>query len=192
MWKLPGSENRLSLTTLPSHPRIVSREVYVKLDSLDKRIIAQLQGDLPLVSRPFAGLAAELGLTEAEVVERIRRLAERGVMRRFGATLRHQKSGFASNVMVAWKVPEEMMEEVGRKLASFRNVSHCYWRIPCEGFGFNLYSMLHGTSETECRSLVEEMAEAVGPLEHQLLFSQEELKKTSMRYFDREGEVHGG
>ena len=155
----------------------------MSIDDLDKRIIARLQGDIPLVSRPFAPMAEELGVSEAEVVRRIRRLSEEKVMRRFGATLRHQKSGFAANVMVAWRVPEERVNEVGDKLSSFRRVSHCYQRELCGDFPYNLYSMVHGKSEEEIRTLVEEMSAAVGLKDYALLFSRQELKKTSMRYF---------
>ncbi|MBI4799353.1 MAG: Lrp/AsnC family transcriptional regulator [Desulfarculus sp.] len=155
----------------------------MSLDALDKRIIARLQGDLPLEPRPFAALAAELGLSEAQVVERVARLERDKIMRRFGATLRHQQSGFPANVMVAWRVPEERVDEVGEKLASFRRVSHCYWRRACADFPYNVFSMVHGKSEDECRELVEEMAQAVGGIEHELLFSVEELKKTSMQYY---------
>jgi DNA-binding Lrp family transcriptional regulator len=155
----------------------------VNIDAIDKRIISRLQGDLPLEPRPFAGLAAELGLSEAQVVERIARLKQGKIMRRFGATLRHQQSGFPANVMVAWRVAEDQVDEVGRKLASFRRVSHCYWRTPCPDFPYNVFSMVHGKSEAECRELVAEMAGAVGGVEHELLFSVEELKKTSMQYY---------
>ncbi len=164
----------------------------MQLDATDRKIIARLQGDLPLVSRPFAAMAQELGLSEAEVVERIQSLADAKVMRRFGATLRHQRSGFASNVMVAWRVPAERAPEVGRLLASFRNVSHCYWREPCDDFPYNLFSMVHGRDEQECRAVVAEMAAQAHADAHDLLFSLEELKKTSMRYFDREGGIHEG
>lgn len=154
------------------------------IDETDKRIISHLQGDLPLVSRPFAGLARELDISEAQVVERIRRLADGGVMRRFGATLRHQRSGFAANVMVVWRAPEERAHELGEKLSSFRWVSHCYLRETCGEFPYNLYTMVHGRSEDECRRQVEEMAKASGLAEYDLLFSREELKKTSMQYYN--------
>ncbi len=152
-------------------------------DELDQRIIAKLQGDLPLVSEPFAQLAQELGLTQDQVVERIQALAESGMMRRFGATLRHQQSGFSANVMVAWRVEEERMAEVGGKIASFRQVSHCYWRPAKEGFPYNLYSMVHGRSEQECRQVVAEMASQTGVEDYEMLFSIRELKKTSMQYY---------
>ena len=153
------------------------------IDQIDKRIIAFVQGDLPLISRPFAKLAGELGISEAEVVDRLQAMADTGVMRRFGATLRHQKTGFRANVMVAWRVPEADCDRVGERLASFRRVSHCYHRETCDGFDFNLFSMVHGRSEEEVRQLVEEMAATVGTDDYMLLFSREELKKTSMRYY---------
>ncbi len=163
----------------------------MNIDEIDKKLIARLQADLPLVPRPFARLAEEVGICEAEAVARTRRLAESGIMRRFGATLRHQRSGFPSNVMVAWKIAPERIREVGRRLARFRHVTHCYWRRPCEQFPYNLFTMVHGHSEEHCRQLVAEMAEAIGGAEHQLLFSLEELKKSSMRYFDHDGGIHG-
>lgn len=153
------------------------------IDNLDKRIIAFVQGDLPLTPRPFAELAQELGISQAEVVDRLQAMAASGVMRRFGATLRHQKSGFGANVMVAWRVPEGDCDRVGERLASFRRVSHCYHRKICDGFEYNLFSMVHGRSEEEVRGLVEEMAAAVALDDYALLFSREELKKTSMRYY---------
>lgn len=157
----------------------------MSIDAIDKRIIARLQGDLPLVPRPFAPLAAELGIAEAEVVARIGRLKDDRVMRRFGATLRHQQSGFPANVMVAWRVAETRIDAVGEILASFRNVSHCYWRRPCEGFAYNVFSMVHGASQDECRRIVAEMAAQaqMDPADFELLFSVEELKKTSMQYY---------
>lgn len=154
------------------------------IDELDKKIIAHIQGDLELTPRPFAGLAAELGISEAQVAARIQRLADEKIMRRFGATLRHQKSGFPANVMVAWRVPEDEVQRAGEILSSFRRVSHCYHRETCGGFTYNLYSMVHGKSEQECRELAVEMSKATGIDDYELLFSRQELKKTSMRYFD--------
>jgi len=157
-----------------------------KIDHIDQAIIRSISGDLPLESAPFAPLAQELGITEKEVVARIRSLADDGVMRRFGATLRHQQSGFPANVMIAWRAPEDRIDELGETLAGFRRVSHCYHRTPCEDFPFNLFSMVHGVSQEECAELAREMAEAVGLEDYDLLYSLQELKKTSMRYFTEE------
>ena len=154
------------------------------IDDLDKKIIARLQGDLPLTSRPFADMAGELGISQSRVVERIKRLADKGAMRRFGATLRHQRSGFPANVMVAWRVEPKDADRVGERLSAQRRVTHCYLRKTNGNFPYNLFSMVHGKDEDECRRLVEEMSKAVGIDDYELLFSTKELKKTSMRYYE--------
>ena len=105
------------------------------------------------------------------------------MIRRFGATLRHQKSGFAANAMTAWQVDEARIEAVGEIMASFRAVSHCYRRDPADGWPYNLYTMIHGKSEEDCRETARQMSAASGVETYQLLFSRRELKKISMTYF---------
>ena len=80
---------------------------------------------------------------------RVKALKEKGVIRRFGATLYHQEAGFGANAMVAWVVPEERIEEVGRIMSEFREVTHCYQRAPQGDWKYNLYTMVHGDSGEE-------------------------------------------
>ena len=80
------------------------------IDERDKSIIGLIQGDLPLEKRPFEKMAEGLEMTEKEFLERVRALKKRGIIRRFGATLRHQEAGFSSNAMVAWIVPDDRIE----------------------------------------------------------------------------------
>ena len=75
---------------------------------LEKQIIASIQGDMPIVERPYLAIAERLGVTEDEVLETLRALDRRGVIRRFGATLRHQKSGFRANAMVAYPIDRNL------------------------------------------------------------------------------------
>jgi DNA-binding Lrp family transcriptional regulator len=153
------------------------------IDPLDKKVIQLVQGDLPLHPRPFALLAEQLGIPEHELIARIQSLKEKGVIRRFGATLRHQEAGFSSNAMVAWNVPEERVKEVGKTLAAFREVTHCYQRSGSERWPYNLYTMIHGDDREECHGIARRMSEEVGVEAYVLLFSEKEFKKTSMQYF---------
>lgn len=153
------------------------------LTELEKKIIASIQGDIPIVSRPYQVLAEAIGIDEKTFIAVLTRLTKRGVIRRFGATLRHQKSGFQANAMTAWQVDEDRIEKVGKIMASFRAVSHCYRRDPAEGWPYNLYTMIHGKNEEDCRNTARKMAEQSGVDTYQLLFSRQELKKTSMTYF---------
>ncbi len=154
------------------------------LTELEKKIIAALQGDIPLVERPFALLAASLDISERKFIEIVRQLDERGIMRRFGATIKHQKSGFKANAMVAWKVDEKKAMDIGKIMASFDEVTHCYRRNPAETWPYNLYTMVHASNEDECHAIAKEISLATGVNEYSLLFSRKELKKTSMEYFD--------
>lgn len=156
----------------------------MKLTETDKRIIYHLQGDLPVTERPFRWLADKIGLTEEAILGRIRALKEGGVIRRFGATLRHQQSGYPANVMVAWRVDEAEVEEIGSMLAGFRLVSHCYQRRTTPRWSYNLYTMVHGQSREDCAATVADMSAETGVDDYQLLYSRRELKKTSMRYFE--------
>ena len=153
------------------------------IDELDKKIIGLLQKDLPLDPRPFAVMADQIGITEDKFVERVRVMINKGIIRRFGATLYHQEAGFSSNAMVAWAVPDEKIEETGRAMAEFREVTHCYQRRPQKDWEYNLYTMIHGDNRDECYEIARRMSGDTGIKEYVLLFSVKEFKKTSMRYF---------
>lgn len=151
----------------------------------DADIMAQLQGTLPMTLTPFADIGARLGLSEEEVIARVRDYGEKKYYRRFGATLRHQKAGFRANGMGIWSVPDQAMrKEIGEKLASFTEVSHAYERPSFEGWPYHLFTMIHGQTEQEVRDIAKRMSEAVGIDDYDVLFSIREFKKTSMQYFD--------
>ncbi len=151
---------------------------------LEKKIIALLQTDIPVVQRPFKEMAEKIGITEEQFLTVLNDLNDRGMIRRFGATLKHQKSGFKANAMVAWNVPEDQVEKTGAIMAGFQEITHCYRRNPAPGWKYNLYTMVHATSEEECYEIVRQISDAVGQDDYELLFSKKELKKTSMKYFE--------
>lgn len=156
----------------------------VMLTDVEKKIIALLQTDIPVVKRPFKVMAEQIGITEDEFLSVLKSLDDRKMIRRFGATLKHQKSGFKANAMVAWMVDEDKVEETGKIMATFQEITHCYRRNPAPGWRYNLYTMVHATSEDECHAIVKRISKAVGQTDYELLFSRKELKKTSMKYFE--------
>ena len=153
------------------------------LTDLEKKIIAAVQEDMAITERPYLDISERLGISEETLLETLQSLCDRGIIRRFGATLRHQKTGFTANAMVAWQVDEERVEEVGNMMASFKQVSHCYRRNPTNGWPFNLYTMIHANDEESCRHTARNMSQQAGVENYSLLFSRKELKKTSMVYF---------
>jgi siroheme decarboxylase len=158
------------------------------LTDLEKKVIASIQQDLPITERPYLDIARRIGVPEDALLATLRRLGDRGIIRRFGATLRHQRTGYKANAMGAWKVDESRIDEIGETLASFRQVSHCYRRNPTSQWPYNLYTMIHADDEAACRETARQMAKAAGVDDYALLFSREELKKTSMVYFATDDE----
>jgi DNA-binding Lrp family transcriptional regulator len=153
------------------------------LSPVEKAVVHALSGDLPLSPRPFAEIASKVGLAEAEVIGMVRDFAARGYIRRFGAVLVHQRSGFRANAMLVWRFREAEVAEAGRKLASLPYVSHCYQRSEAPGWPYNLYTMIHAASRSELLAMAEEMAGLTGGEDWTVLESVKELKKDSVRYF---------
>jgi DNA-binding Lrp family transcriptional regulator len=155
----------------------------IQLTADDKKLIRQIQGDLPITPTPFEPLARQLALQEKEFLKRIHHLIRRGTIRRFGAILRHQKAGYQGNAMAVWRVPEDQIPRISHAMVSFPAVSHCYLRPSLPQWPYNLYAMVHGRSEKDCRLAVQKISKATGLKDYRLLFSKREHKKSSMRYF---------
>ena len=97
--------------------RALAVETPATLDIIDRRLIVETQGGLPLVSRPYHVLAERLGMAPAEVMARMQRMLESGVIRRLGAVPNHYRLGYQANGMSVWDVPDEKIRELGRKSA---------------------------------------------------------------------------
>lgn len=153
------------------------------LSPIEQEITRKLQEDFPLVPEPFRAIAEELGIPEKCLLSKIQALFNQGAMRRLGAVLHHRRAGYTANAMVVWNVPEERIEDVGKKMASFPQVSHCYQRAVVSGWPYTLYTMLHAKTEEECKTIAAAISQDVQISTYELLFSTVEIKKTSMKYF---------
>jgi DNA-binding Lrp family transcriptional regulator len=160
------------------------------LTKLEKRIIASIQDDIAITERPYLEIAKNLGISQEALLKKLKDLCNRGIIRRFGATIRHQKSGFEANAMAAWEVDEDRIDKVGKILASFSQVSHCYRRNPTDNWSYNLYTMIHSKDEKSCWEIVRKMSDKASVETYILLFSRKELKKTSMKYFPNDNNPH--
>ena len=158
------------------------------LSKLEKKIIAFLQDDIATTERPYLEISKQLNISEETLLKKLKDLYSRGIIRRFGATIRHQKSGFAANAMVAWQVDEDRIDAAGKKMASTKAVTHCYRRNPTHDWPYNLYTMIHAKNEKSCWEIARKLAKKASVDTYTLLFSRKELKKTSMKYFPAEND----
>jgi len=156
----------------------------IKMKARHYAVIRELQKDIPIVSEPFKEAAERLNMSYDELFSMARELREAGVMRRFATILNHRKAGFTANAMSVWNVPEERAEELGRQIAEFRAVSHCYLRPKYPNWPYNLFAMVHATSQEACDEVIDEIAKETGLTEYGKLYSTREFKKKRLVYFD--------
>jgi DNA-binding Lrp family transcriptional regulator len=155
----------------------------VPYDELDIAVIRATQGDLPVVAEPYAPAAAQLGMTQAALLEHMSGMRERGILRRVAAILYHRRAGFSANGMGVWKVPDEQIAELGPRMASFRGISHCYQRPTYEDWPYSIFTMAHGRSKEECDAILDAIAGEFDISERATLYSSTEFKKIRLLYF---------
>jgi DNA-binding Lrp family transcriptional regulator len=158
----------------------------VRFDPSEIKIAMYIQGDIPLIKRPFERIGEEIGTGEERVINGIKGLIKRGIIRKFGAIVRHQKAGFTQNAMVIWAVPEKRCEEVGKIFATFKEITHCYERTPPFEEKHNIYTMIH-LKENDQKKLIQKLSSITGIKDFKVLISEEEYKKSSMEYFKKTG-----
>ncbi len=178
---------RESRTEAPTFTKPAETEAVV-LSREEKALARLLQGDLHITERPFLDLAKTLcecgyDVDEAWVLDCTREWVDTRVIRRFGAAIRHHRTGFSANAMGVWHCPEERAEEVGQIMATFKEASHVYQRPSAPTWPANLYTMIHGRSREECIEVAQRIREATGLEAPRLLYSVREFKKISMKYF---------
>ncbi|MDV0446272.1 hypothetical protein MsAg5_01010 [Methanosarcinaceae archaeon Ag5] len=151
------------------------------LDETDEKLIRLMQDGISFIHSPYLEYATALGISEEEVVARIQRLLTDRKIRRFGASVGHLVIGFTANAMCVWDVPEDRIDETGRLMASFDEVSHCYERPWSTEWPYNMYTMIHGKSAADCEAVAAKISNATGIADYKLVFSEKEFKKTGVR-----------
>jgi len=151
------------------------------MDDLDMRLLKAVQDGIELKERPYQSLGDTLGISEDEVLSRLRALIDEGIIRRFAATIGHRALGIVANAMIAWRVEPEDVDRAGKIMASFDEVTHCYERQSYPQWPYNLYTMVHSRDREECRNVARRISQATGISDYKILFSEREYKKTSAR-----------
>ncbi|MGI8579817.1 MAG: siroheme decarboxylase subunit alpha [Solirubrobacteraceae bacterium] len=170
----------LATAAVAQEPAETERQPY---DDRDIAVIRALQGDMPVVSEPYAAAAAEVGMSQPDFLEHLEGMKERRLLRRVAAILFHRRAGFSANGMGVWKVPEGQELEIGKRMAAFRGISHCYQRPTYPDWPYSVFTMAHGRSKEECDAILTAIAEETGIHERSTLYSSTEFKKIRLLYF---------
>lgn len=161
-------------------------------DSLSRetaeRLLAVLQDGLPIVERPYAQLAEQLGWSEARVMDELDALANSDRVRRMGIVVKHRALGFKANAMVVWDIPAEEVDAIAERMAAQSYVTLCYERprrLP--QWPYNLFCMIHGRQRDQVLEHLQELVETLGlqQYDYQPLFSTRCFKQCGGRYLNK-------
>jgi DNA-binding Lrp family transcriptional regulator len=181
--EMEGGTDALSKAVEAAAPVEIERQPY---DESDIAVIRALQGDMPVVSEPYAPAAGELGMTQERLLAHLEQMQERLLLRRVAAILFHRRAGFSANGMGVWKVPDEQIMEIGPRMAAFRGISHCYERPTYQDWPYSVFTMAHGRSKEECDAILDSIADQTGVHERATLYSSTEFKKIRLLYFTQD------
>ena len=180
LWLIVDESNGVSTQPVPGP----MKQGGMIIDELERKIVQATQAGLPLQTAPYTEVAGACGCDTQTVMQRMRLMLERGVIRRIGAIPNHYRLGLRGNGMSVWDVDDDKLVELGARVGRLDFVSHCYERprhLPL--WPYNLFAMIHGHDRDEVKVKLEQIVDLLGPdcRQHDVLFSTRILKKTGLR-----------
>ena len=181
----------------PAAPRATGTgfgDIACAMPGMERSLMTAVQAGLPLEPRPFEALGRTIGATEGMVVEMLEGWLHEGVVKRFGVVVRHHELGFRANAMCVWDVPDEVVHELGCRLAHEPAVTLCYRRSRAlPAWPYSLYCMIHGKSRDEVLSARDDIARRLDldRWAHEVLFSTRRFKQRGARYWPEDDAEDG-
>ncbi len=152
-------------------------------DDLDMALMSYLQARIPIETDPYKEISEKLGLSRQEIISRIKRLHEDGIIRRLGASINPSKLGYEANGMVVCEVSRDKISQIGEYISSLKEVTHCYERKTIPNiWNYNLFFMIHGLSKSSVEEYVSNLMKKLEITKFEILFSVKELKKASVMF----------
>lgn len=152
------------------------------MTDIERDILNAIQHGMPMSLSPYQDIAKDIGISEDQLLEVLRKWKSEKKIRRVGAIVNHFQIGHGAGAMVVWNVPEDRIEEVGNLFASFPKVSHAYHRPVQKQWSYNLYTMVHASNNHELQMTLETMSRKSGICDYRALKTVRELKKVPPTY----------
>ena len=154
------------------------------LDVRDRQLIEIVQLGLPVCPRPYAEIGSTLSMSEAEVLERLTRLKQNGLIKRMGVIVKHHQLGYRANAMIVWNVPDNLVKQLGGHISQFAFVTLCYQRPRQAEWPYNLYCMIHGKDRATVLTQLDQLNESCGlaGFDREILFSRRCFKQRGAIY----------
>jgi siroheme decarboxylase len=154
------------------------------LDARDYQLLEVVQTGLPVCQRPYAEIGSMLDMPESEVIERLTRLKQKGLIKRMGVIVKHHQLGYRANAMIVWNVPDNLVKQLGGHISRFAFVTLCYQRPRHSDWPYNLYCMIHGKDRATVLTQLEQLNTACGltGFDREILFSRRCFKQRGAIY----------
>jgi len=179
----------LDAETFPAmRERFEKRHATGSLDLTAEEIgmIRKLQEPFPLTDEPYQKMAADLGITEVQALERLKSLVGKGCLKKIGSFLKPVTVLPSARALVVWQIPEEKLERIGPEIAEFRDVLYADRRTAFPEFPYSFYTLLRSHAPAESESLIRRMQERIGKWPCRVLGTIREFKKGPTKYFPKE------
>jgi DNA-binding Lrp family transcriptional regulator len=154
------------------------------IDIRDRQLLEHIQLGLPVCSRPYLEIGRLCDMPETEVLERLARLKQQGLIKRMGVIVKHRQLGYLANAMIVWDVPDNLIKQLGRQISRFSFVTLCYQRPRQPKWPYTLYCMIHGKDKASVLQQLEQLVEACGlsGFDKEILFSNRCFKQRGAIY----------
>jgi len=149
-------------------------------------MVRRLQETFPLTDEPYRKIAADLGITEAQALERIKSLSKKGCLKRIGSFLKPAAVPPSTRALVVWQIPEEKLERIGSEIAEFGEVFYADQRPVFSEFPYSFYTMIRAGTSKELEVVTRRMQDRIGKWPYRVLVTTREFKKERMKYFPKE------
>lgn len=154
------------------------------LDTRDRQLLEHIQLGLPICPSPYAEIGRLCDMSEAEVIERLARLKQQGLIKRLGVIVKHRQLGYRANAMIVWNVPDNLVKQLGGHISRFSFVTLCYQRPRQPEWPYNLYCMIHGKDKATVSKQLDQLVDACGlrAFDREILFSKRCFKQRGALY----------
>ncbi|MCM8800867.1 MAG: Lrp/AsnC family transcriptional regulator [Candidatus Omnitrophica bacterium] len=139
------------------------------------KIISILSQSLPITEKPFRLMAENMGIDEKRLLFNLKEYKRKKIIRRFGAVLNHRRIGLKANALVCWKTKD--VDKIGKILASYSEISHCYLRRTYPFWPYNLYTMIHAENKSNLLKIIKSISKKIRIYDYRILYTLKEFKK---------------
>lgn len=154
------------------------------IDARDRQLLEHIQLGLPVCARPYMEIGRHCDMPEDEVIQRLARLKQQGLIKRLGVIVKHRQLGYRANAMVVFNVPDDLIKHLGAQISQFSFVTLCYQRPRYPEWPYNLYCMIHGKDKATVLEQLDQLVDAcnLSAFDKEILFSNRCFKQRGAVY----------